>query len=369
VTEDEARIPVSQPSLTGNEMRYVEDCLRSTWISSKGAYLQRFEEAFADFVGTDHAIGCNNGTAALHVALLALGIGPGDEVIVPTMTYIASANAVRYCGATPMFADSLPDTWNLDPADVERRLTPRTKAIMAVHLYGEPADMGSLAELARGASIHLLEDAAEAHGARFTGKGVGSIGTIAAFSFYGNKIITTGEGGMVTTADPELAERARLYRGQGQDPNHLYWFPVVGHNYRMTNIEAAIGLAQMEQVESKLSERARVAASYARALFGSSVRVQAHHPGGDSVAWIVGAVLPVGHDRDAVAAALAADGIETRPFFYPIHTMPPYVTEPSVSLPVAEDLALRGLCLPTWPELTEGQIARVCDRLMAALGQ
>jgi perosamine synthetase len=227
--------------------------------------------------------------------------------------------------------------------------------------------MGPLAALAQRAGIHLVEDAAEAHGARFAGESVGSIGTIAAFSFYGNKIITTGEGGMVTTADPDLAERARLFRGQGQDPDHLYWFPVIGHNYRMTNIEAAIGLAQIERVDQLLADRARVADCYARELAGSCVDLQAHSPSSQSVAWIVGAVLPPDIERDAVAKRMAADGIETRPFFYPIHTMPQYVTAPPETLPVAEDLATRGICLPTWPGLSDAQIARVCASLKAAV--
>jgi perosamine synthetase len=363
-------IPVSRPELLGNEPSYVQDALRSTWISSKGPYVERFEATFAQFCGAAYAIACNTGTAALHLTLLALGIGPGDEVIVPTLTYIASANVIHYSGATPVFVDSNPHTWNLDPECVADAITRRTRAIIAVHLYGEPADMTALRAIADDARVALVEDAAEAHGAQFDGRAVGGLGDLAAFSFYGNKIVTTGEGGMVVTNDAGLAERVRLFGGQGQQPGTTYWFPVVGHNYRMTNIEAAIGLAQLERIEAMLEARSAVAARY-RERFTDvpGLMLQATHHLAERSDWIVGALLPERVDRDAVAERLLEAGIETRPFFYPVHTMPAYSEWNGNSLPVAEDLARRGICLPTYAGLEPSQIDRVCDALIAALGE
>ncbi|HEX5576551.1 MAG TPA: DegT/DnrJ/EryC1/StrS aminotransferase family protein, partial [Gemmatimonadales bacterium] len=229
-------IPVAAPMLVGNEKAYVLDCLDSSWISSAGQYVSRFEAAFADFCGVKHAVACCNGTAALHVALSALGVGPGDEVIVPTLTFVATANAVIQCGARPVFVDSEPETWNIDPALIEAKITPRTKGIIVVHLYGHPAEMESIVSTARRHGLFVVEDAAEAHGAEHNGRRVGSLGDVGIFSFFGNKIITTGEGGMVTTSDDTLAARVRQLKAQGIDPNRRYWYPVIGYNYRMTNV-------------------------------------------------------------------------------------------------------------------------------------
>ena len=220
------RIPVAAPVLGGREREYVLDCLDTTWISSTGKYVTAFEEGFAEFCGVPHAVACCNGTVAVHLALLAAGVGPGDEVIVPTLTYVASVNPVVYAGATPVFVDAEPATWNMDPAAVAAAVTARTKAIVAVHLYGHPADMDPILATAREHGIFVVEDAAEAHGAEYKGRRAGGLGDVATFSFYGNKIITTGEGGMVTTDDEALAARIRQLRGQGQDPERRYWFPV-----------------------------------------------------------------------------------------------------------------------------------------------
>jgi perosamine synthetase len=364
-------IPVAAPTLGDREAEYVLDCLRSGWISSKGDYVERFEAAFAELCGTGHALACNSGTAALHLALTALGIGPGDEVIVPTMTFVSSANAVRYCGAEVRFVDSLPDTWNLDPDDVKRTIGPRTRAVMPVHLYGEPADLGAIRELAEERGVAVVEDAAEAHGARYRGRVVGGIGTLGAFSFYGNKIITTGEGGMVVTDDDELAERCRLFRGQGQDPERRYWFPVVGFNYRLTNIQCAIGLAQLETLEARLDRRRAIDARYRANLSGEAgLAFQDGSEETRSAHWMVAVVLPVEteRERDAIAAGLLADGIESRPFFHPVHSLPPYaVPAKDDTFPVATALAAKGLCLPTWDGLTDEEVDRVSDRLTAAL--
>lgn len=360
------RIPVAAPVLTGNEKKYVNECLDSTWISSAGRFIGEFETGFAQFTGTRHAVATNNGTTALHLALVALGVGPGDEVIVPTLTYVASANAVRYVGATVVLADADPRTLNLSPEDVLAKITPRTRAVIPVHLYGHPCDMDPIVEACRARGIAVLEDAAESHGARYKGRPTGSLGDLATFSFFGNKIITTGEGGMVVTDDAELEKVLRLHRGQGMDTEHRYWFPVVGFNYRMTNIQAAIGCAQLERVDELLAIRQQVAGWYATHLAGSEDLITqpvqeewAHH-----AYWIYNVLLTAKGEqtRDAVMAALDADGIETRPVFYPMHVMPVY-TEDSARFPVATDLARRGINLPTHGLLTEEDVARVCERL------
>jgi perosamine synthetase len=359
-------IPIAAPHLDGREASYVQECLETTWISSAGRFIDEFEIGFAEFCDAEYAIATNNGTTALHLALVALGIGPGDEVIVPTLTYVATANAVTYCGATPVLTDSEPVGMTMDVADVHRKITSRTKAIVPVHLYGHAADMDSINALAREHDLLVVEDAAEAHGARAGGRMVGSIGTCASFSFFGNKIVTTGEGGAVTTNDADLAARLRLLRGQGMDLGRRYWFPVVGYNYRMANIPAAIGLAQLEGVERKLAQRKALAAAYdARLADVAAVRTPNAPPWSDSVTWLYTVLLdvPTAAARDEVGRRLAEDGIETRPIFYPMHQMPPYF-EPSGEYPVADSLARRGLSLPTHVQLTEAHIERICERLV-----
>jgi perosamine synthetase len=362
-------IPVAAPDLAGNEAKYVQDCLDSTWISSAGRFIQEFEAGFAAFCGVGHAIATNNGTSALHLALVALGIGPGDEVIVPTLTYVATGNVVRYCGATPVLVDSEPLGMTLDVEDVRRKITPRTKAIIAVHLYGNAADMTELNKLSDHYGIPILEDAAEAHGARVAGQLVGSLGACAAFSFFGNKIITTGEGGAVTTDDAEMASRLRLYRGQGMDLQRRYWFPVVGYNYRMTNIAAAIGLAQLEDIERKLATRQAILESYNSRLTQCPLITTPKEPRwSESVNWLYTVLLdfPTAEHRDEVAARLGAVGIETRPVFYPLHQMPPYL-EPNGFYPVADSCARRGLSLPTHTSLEDGDIDWICQELIRAV--
>ena len=256
------RIPVAEPFLRGNEQKYVQECFETGWISGSGAFVNAFEEKFAAFCNARYAVAVFNGTVALHLALLALGIQEGDEIIVPDLTYIASANAVTYCRAKPIFVDVDLRTWTLDPGDAERKITARTRAIMPVHLYGHPADMQPIMDLAKRHQLAVVEDAAEAHGAEYKGERVGGIGDISTFSFYGNKIITTGEGGMVVTNDEHLALHIKQLKGQGQDFERRYWFPIVGYNYRMTNVQAAIGLAQMEQIDWFIERRIEVAHWY-----------------------------------------------------------------------------------------------------------
>lgn len=355
-------IPVYQPSLSGNEKKYVMDCLDSNWISSKGKYVSQFEQRFAEYVGIRHATSVSNGTVALHLALVALGVGAGDEVIVPTLTYIASVNAIVYTGATPVFVDSLADTWQMDPDDVRRAITPRTRAIMAVHLYGHPCDMPALRQIADEHDIFLVEDCAEAMGSYYAGRHVGTFGDISTFSFFGNKTITTGEGGMVVSNDQTIFNRAVHFKGQGLAKYREYWHDVVGYNYRMTNICAAIGLAQLEQIEDILRRKRQIAEWYAQQLEGTPY--QLHHPVGDVTHswWMVAALLPQPEQRDDTRRHLAKAGIETRPLFYPVHTMPMY-SQRYQRLRVAEDIGLRGINLPSYPDLTEDQVTYVCKHL------
>ncbi|MCA1634749.1 MAG: DegT/DnrJ/EryC1/StrS family aminotransferase [Acidobacteria bacterium] len=364
-------IPVAAPVLAGREKEYVADCMESGWISSGGKYVELFEAAFAEFCGVRHAVSCYNGTVALHLALVALGVGPGDEVIVPTLTFVATANAVTYCGARPIFVDSEPETWNLDSAQVEAKITPRTKGIIAVHLYGHPAEMDTLRAVALRHGLFLLEDAAEAHGALYKGRRAGSLGDVAAFSFYGNKIIATGEGGMVVTDDDALASRVRLLRGQGMDPQRRYWFPVIGYNYRMMNIPAAIGLAQVERADWHISRRREVAETYLLLLRDApSLRWQAEREWARHAYWMFTVILeeeiPV--SRDALMARLLELGVETRPVFYPLHQLPPYrEAARGEEFPVAEGLARRGLSLPTWAGLSTNDLRYVGERLRECL--
>jgi perosamine synthetase len=361
------RIPVAAPSLVGREREYVLDCIDSTWISSNGSYLERFESSFAEFCGTRHAVACCNGTVAVHLALLAHGVGAGDEVIVPTLTYVATANPVVYCGGHPVFVDSEPDTWNMDPESIEAAITPATRGIIAVHLYGHPADMDPILDIAERHSLWVIEDAAEAHGATYKGRIAGSMGSLSTFSFYGNKIITTGEGGMVVTDDDELAKKVRQLRGQGQDPDRRYWFPILGFNYRMTNIEAAIGLAQLERVDWHLGRRREIAGWYREELGDfEGVQLSPQASWAQSAFWIACAVLDEQRfgPRDRVMHALAEAGIETRPFFYPLHTLPMYSSGASeFRFPVADALARRGLNLPSSASLTREDASYVCAQL------
>ncbi|MFH1153096.1 MAG: DegT/DnrJ/EryC1/StrS aminotransferase family protein, partial [Pseudomonadota bacterium] len=259
-------IPIYRPSLSGNEKRYVNECLDSTWISSQGKFVERFEKSFSDYTKINNAASVCNGTVALHLALLALGIGKSDEVIVPTLTYIATVNAVAYVGAKPIFADSERGTWQIDPEDVKRKITPRTKAVIVVHLFGYPADMARIMDIAAQNGLHVIEDCAEAFGTQIQGKTVGTFGDIATFSFYGNKTITTGEGGIVATNTLNLHEKVCHLKGQGLSRNRFYWHDALGYNYRMTNICAAIGLAQLERADEIIEKKIRLALKYDEVL-------------------------------------------------------------------------------------------------------
>ena len=350
-------VPVYEPYLTGQEKKYVDECLDSLWIS-KGPFTSRFETQFAQYIGASGATTVCNGTVALHLALLALGIGPGDEVIVPTLTYIASVNAIAYTGAVPVFADSLPSTWQLDPDDVRRKITRRTKAVMAVHLYGLPCDMDRLVRICRDNNLLLIGDCAEACGSYYKGRHVGTFGDIATFSFFGNKTITTGEGGMVVASDARVAERVIRLKSQGVSPTREYWHDILGFNFRMNNVSAAIGLAQLEMVDAILEKKRRVAAWYQAKLRGQPLEMQGEVADTRHSFWMCSALAADELTRDALRAHLRASGIETRPTFHPAHTMPVFRSEQR--FPVAESIGRRGFSLPSYPALTEEIVDRVC---------
>ncbi|MBM3325336.1 MAG: DegT/DnrJ/EryC1/StrS aminotransferase family protein [Calditrichaeota bacterium] len=346
-------IPVYEPDLGPLEERYLLEAYRSGWISSKGEFLSRFEHEFARWVGVQYALAASSGTTALHLALLALAARPGDEVIVPALTYVATANAVAYTGARPVFADSNLSSWTLDPQDVEQRITKRTRGIIAVHLYGRPAPMDEILSIAGRHGLWVIEDAAEAPGAKVFGQPVGSLGTIGCFSFFGNKILTTGEGGMVTTNDENLAELMFRYRGQGVSPTVTYWHDLVGHNYRLTNLAAAIGLAQLERIDEILKKKERLAEWYGRRLSEiEGIELPQPSQWAEEVCWMYSVLVP---RRDEVRAQLGEAGIETRPFFFPIYKMPIYY-DPAIHLPVAESLSQSGINLPSSTQLTETEV-------------
>lgn len=360
-------LPVYRPDLSGNERAYVLECMDSTWISSIGSFIERFEGAVAEATGAAHAIAVCNGTVALHLALHVLGLGPGDEVIVPSFTYIASVNTIAQTGATPVFADSRGSDWLLDVDDVERRITPRTKAVLPVHLYGHACDMPALQALAARHDIAIIEDAAEALGTTLAGKHVGTFGDVGTFSFFGNKTVTTGEGGMVITNNGDLAKRLRQTKGQGQSLTRRYWHEILGFNYRMTNIAAAIGTAQMERLRSILERKRAIDKRYRSLLQDCPVEFQRPLPNMAGSAWLVSLLLPDGTGRDRLMAELQSQGIETRPVFYPAHQMPMYMS--SLELPVAQSIASRGISLPSYPGLTDGDVERVAVALKRILKQ
>lgn len=353
------KIPVYQPSLNGNEKRYVLDCLDSTWISSKGSYLKRFEEDFSQKINVSHATSVANGTVALHLALLALGIGKGDEVIVPTLTYIASVNAIHYTGAVPIFADSLKTSWQIDPSDIEKKITSKTKAIMLVHLYGHPCAMDEIMKIANRHNLKVIEDCAEAFGSLYKSLPVGGIGHIATFSFFGNKTITTGEGGMVVTNDKTLINRVSHLKGQGLATHRQYWHDEIGYNYRMTNICAAIGLAQLEQADGFIKRKREIANKYKELLNGLPLEFHEESPDVFHSYWMFSILVLDANKRDKLRDFLLNIGIDTRPLFYPVHTMPMY-SKPFQSHLVAEDLGWRGINLPSYPALSDLEIEQVC---------
>ena len=351
-------IPVYQPMLVGNEKLYVSECLETKWISSKGKYVARFEDEFANYLRVGHATTVSNGTTALHLALHTLGIGTGDEVIVPTLTYVASVNAIVYVGATPVFVDADPVTWNIDVALISQKITARTKAIMVVHLYGAVCAMDELQALCKRHKLLLVEDVAEAFGSQYRGRYAGSFGDIATFSFFGNKTITTGEGGMVVSNNQALILRARYLKSQAVSSTREYFHDEIGFNFRMTNICAAIGVAQLEQSNAVIEAKRRLAVWYKEGLNGLPLTFQPEPADTVHTYWMVSVLVLDVEMRDSIRQALKDAGVETRPLFLPAHTMPAFAS--NKTFPVAEDLSSRGINLPSFPALTREQVRYIC---------
>jgi len=366
------RIPISVPNLNGNEQKYVAECIETGWISSKGKFVTQFEEDFSSYIHAEHGVAVSNGTTAVHLALSALDIGPEDEVILPTFTMIAAANAVKYTGATPVLSDSEKKTWNIDPQDIEKKITDKTKAIIVVHLYGHPAYMDSIIRLARRYHIHIIEDAAEAHGAEYKGRKVGAIGDIGCFSFYANKIITTGEGGMLVTNDDEIAEKARKLRDQSYDTTQRKWLihDGIGFNYRMTNLQAAVGVAQLERIDEFVRIHRENAAYYNSLLKDvGGISLPPEEPWARNVYWMYTVLVNeglFGLSRDDLMNRLETFGIDTRAAFYPIHMQPPYRNEfKGNAFPIAQKLAEEGINLPSGNTTTKDQIDYVVNSIIS----
>jgi perosamine synthetase len=353
-------IPVAEPWIGEPELEYVTDAVQRGWLSPAGEYVQRFEEEFADFVGTEYAFATSTGTAALHLSLIAADIGSGDEVIVPDITWIACANVVEWVGAEPVFIDVDSETFTIDTSAVTEAITPDTAAIMPVHLYGFPCDMDPLTELAEEHDLFVLEDCAEAHGAKYRDSPVGSIGDVGCFSFYGNKILTMGQGGIITTDNEKLAEKIILYRRDGMSQTRKYHHEVIGYNYRLTNMQAAVGVGQLERADEIIDEKRRVARSYREKLSDTSLRFQTEYSWASSTYWMNTPVFESESVRDRVIERLEENDIETRPFFYPLHRQPPYSERQEKTLPTSFDIYKRGVNLPSSPVLSEEDIDRIC---------
>lgn len=358
------KIPWAKPVFAGKEKEYLTAALESTWISG-GAFVDRFEEEFTKYNKSNYGITTSNGTTALQLALLGLGIGPGDEVIVPGFTFVAPANMAIAAGAVPVYADVLPDTWCINPQSVSESITPRTKAIIAVHMYGNVCDMDALKLVAVPHKISIVEDTAEAPFSRYKGGYAGALGDIGCFSFQATKTITMGEGGMVLTDNKELHDRMRLIRDHGMRKNKRYWHDAIGFNFRLTNLQAAVGCAQLEQIEYIISERKRLYSLYCKKLKGiGGVEVQKIDPDVDAVIWAFVVRLNFDAfkgDRDFIMGELLQCGIETRPGFYPFSEMPLYNTPP---LPVSSAVAASTLALPFYPSLRDEEVSFICDSLL-----
>jgi perosamine synthetase len=363
------RIPVARPVLGELERRYVLDALDSGWISSVGRYVARFEEEFAAYCGTRRGVAVSNGTVGLHLALRSLDVRAGDEIVVPAMTFIAVPNAVRYLDAVPVLVDCDPRTWCLDPDLVEASISERTRGIIAVHSYGGVCDMDRLNEIAARRGLFVIEDAAEAHGATYRGRRVGGLGRVGVFSFYGNKIITTGEGGMLTTDDVDLADRCAFLKDHGMSKDQRYLHPEVGYNYRLTNLQAALGVAQLERIGEFIAARDRLTARYHERLEGiPGIAFQGFTAGARGVCWMYSVLITedFGLSRDALIRYLDERGVETRPFFVALNEQPPYRTERP--FPVSSRLARQGINLPSASDLSDNELDRVCELIVAARG-
>lgn len=361
------KIPIYRPFIGENEKKYVNNCLDSSWISSKGEYVELFENEFANKIDVKYATTTSNGTTALHLALLSLGVGVNDEVIVPTFTYIASVNSIEYTGATPVFVDCDPITWQIDPNDVKKKINSKTKAIMVVHLYGHPCDMDSIIDIANKNELFIIEDCAEAFGSKYKGKHVGGFGDISTYSFFGNKTITTGEGGMVVTNNETLYERVKHLKGHGLASHRQYWHDTLGYNYRLTNIACAIGLAQLERSDNILNIKREIANFYSNKFDNTFYEFHKEDKNVYHSYWMCSILISKEKfkkgDRDKLRIYLESKGIETRPLFYPIHTMPMYSSTYQIHKN-SEDISRRGINIPSYPELNEKDLNYIVDSIL-----
>ncbi|HZU85990.1 MAG TPA: DegT/DnrJ/EryC1/StrS family aminotransferase [Anaerolineaceae bacterium] len=366
-------IPVNEPLIGAKEIEYVTECLKTGWISSAGHYIEEFERRWAEYCGMGYGVAVCNGTVALEAALACLELQPGDEVIMPSFTIISCALAVVEAGAIPVLVDSDPRTWTMDVQQVAAKITPRTRAIMPVHIYGHPVDMDPLRVLAKQHHLMIIEDAAEAHGAEYKGQRCGGLGDVACFSFYANKILTTVEGGMILARDAEMAERLRGERNLAFRPERRFYHTQLGHNYRMTNIQAAIGVAQLERIDEHLAHKRWMARAYSERLADlAQIQLPVEEPWAKNVYWMYGLVLDeeVGYDAAEFAHRLRAEGVETRPFFLGMHEQPVFHERGlfiDESYPVAERIARQGLYLPSGLTLSESQVDQVCAAVRRVL--
>jgi perosamine synthetase len=358
-------IPLANPDLNGNEAKYAVEAIQSGWIGT-GPFLKRFEAEYAQLCGARAAIACANGTVALHLALRGLDLQPGDEVIVPSFTYVATANAVRYCGAEPVFVDVDPETWCIDPQKLEEAITPRTKGVIPVHLFGHPADMDPINRLAGVYGLWVVEDAAEAALARYKGRPVGGLSQVATFSFHVTKVFTSGEGGALTMNDEKLEAFIRMIYSHGMDPKRRFFFPVTGYNYRLTNIAAGLLCAQMERHEAFLARRAEIFRVYREALKGTpGLSFRPVAPWATLSPWLYSVTVDpkeFGHTREQLMATLAQHKIDSRPFFIPVHRLPPFregSKKRGEHLPLTDRLCATGVNLPTYTTMSDGDVERV----------
>jgi len=360
----QSHFPVAIPNLGGNEFKYLTDAFLSTWISSTGSYIDKFEDSFSSYSDCKYGITVSNGTVALHVALIALGIGEGDEVIVPDLTFAATINAVLHANATPVIVDVEDQSWCIDPKEIKKAITLKTKAIIPVHLYGQVCDMDSIMSLAEQYDLKVIEDCAEAHGAMFKNKKVGSFGDIGCFSFYGNKVITTGEGGMCTTNSPELNDKLRLLRDHGMSKTKHYHHEIVGYNYRITNLQAAIGLAQLERIENIHKNRRAYEDNYKDILNTEEFTFQNNFKDRRRITWLVSILADKSIDKNKYINKLKENGIDARPFFYPLSDMEIYKSYCKNNTPMAHKLSKAGFNLPTYESLKSvNEIKKIIEEI------
>jgi perosamine synthetase len=367
-------IPVNAPLLDGNEKKYLIECIETGWISSEGPFVKQFEQQFAASVGRKYGVAVSNGSVALDAAIAALDIGSGDEVILPSFTIISCAAAIVRAGAMPIVVDSAPDTWNIDVGQVEAKITPRTKAIMIVHIYGLPVDMDPLLALAKQYGLYIIEDAAEMHGQTYRGLPCGSFGELSTFSFYPNKHITTGEGGMIVTDDPALAERCASLRNLCFQPQKRFVHEELGWNFRMTNLQAALGVAQLERLDQVVLRKRQMGQRYTE-LLADIPGIQlplAKTDYAENIYWVYGIVLEesIPFDATEIMKRLSQLRIGTRPFFWGMHEQPVFHKMglfKGISCPVAERLARRGFYIPSGLALTDEQIDQVSTAVQEVL--